>query len=57
MSDKWYYDTETRQVSQGVSGGFETRMGPYDSKEEAENALEIAKQRNEAADKYDEEDD
>ena len=32
-------------------------MGPYDTREEAENAIEIAQARNDAADAADEEDD
>lgn len=56
MSEKWYYDTKTGQVSQGKATGFETRMGPYDSREEAEAAIDIARARNKAADSYDEED-
>ncbi|WP_018024540.1 hypothetical protein [Corynebacterium ulceribovis] len=52
MSDnnKWYYDLETGEVSDQLIGSWETRLGPYDSYEEAKHALDIAKQRNEAAD-------
>ncbi|MCQ9352316.1 hypothetical protein NQ015_01935 [Corynebacterium sp. 153RC1] len=53
MSD-WYYNPETKQVEQGKVSGFDKRMGPYASKEEAERALDIVQQRNEAADAYDE---
>ena len=54
MSDsKWYYDTKTGEVVQGKARGFLNRMGPYDSEAEARHALEIAEQRTEAADEWD----
>ncbi|MFW9034464.1 SPOR domain-containing protein [Corynebacterium striatum] len=57
-SDKqWYYDTSTGQVTQGTESGWDNRMGPYTTREEAERAIEIAKARNEAADAYDEAED
>lgn len=56
MSEKWYFDTKTHAVSQGKSDAWGTRMGPYDTREEAESALEIAKARTAAADRFDEED-
>lgn len=56
MSDKWYYDLQTHEVTQGISGGWENRMGPYDSREQAEHALAIAAERSRAADDYDDED-
>jgi len=60
MSDadqKWFFDPATKEVSQGKAFGWENRMGPYDTREEAENAIEIAQARNDAADAADEEDD
>ena len=36
---------------------YYNRIGPYDTREEAEHALEIAKERNRVADAYDEQDD
>lgn len=53
MSEKWFYDTKTGQVSQGKESGWDSRMGPYDTREEAAAALETAKKRNEQADAYD----
>lgn len=53
MTDKWWFDTETGEVSQGKSSGWESRMGPYDSQEEASQALSKARARNEEADAYD----
>lgn len=60
MSDadqKWFFDPATKEVSQGKNSGWENRMGPYDTREEAENAIEIAQARNDAADAADKEDD
>lgn len=54
--NKWYFDTQTGEVTQGKTDSWENRMGPYDTEEEASHALEIARQRNKAADEYDEED-
>lgn len=56
MSEQWWFDTKTGEVSKDKSSGWETRMGPYDSQEEAKHALEIARQRAEEADDYDDED-
>lgn len=53
---KWYYDLATGEVTQGKVSGFENRMGPYDSAEEARRAIEIAAARTEAADDWDEDD-
>ena len=54
---KYYYNLETRQVEQGKVSSYDNRIGPYDTREEAEHALEIAKERNRIADAYDEQDD
>ncbi|AKK06563.1 hypothetical protein CMUST_11240 [Corynebacterium mustelae] len=51
---KWFYNQETGQVEQGKVSSFESRMGPYDTREEAEHAIEIAAERTRAADAYDE---
>lgn len=52
--NKWYFDLGTGEVSRGKKDSWTGRMGPYASKEEAAQALEIAKARNEAADAQDE---
>lgn len=52
-AQKWYYDTKTGQVSQGKDGAWENRMGPYDSREEAEAAIATAQQRTKEAEEYD----
>ena len=54
---KYYYNLEPRQVEQGKISSYDNRIGPYDTREEAEHALEIAKERNRVADAYDEQDD
>lgn len=51
--DKWYYDTSSGEISQGKSSRWENRMGPYDSRQEAEHAVEIARARTKAADDWD----
>jgi hypothetical protein len=42
----FYYNTETSQVEQGYKSDWTGRMGPYRTREEAENALSTAAQRN-----------
>ena len=54
---KRYYNPSTGEVNQGKESGWDDRMGPYDTEEEARNALGIANQRNEQADKAEEADD
>lgn len=54
---KYYYNLEAHQVEQGKISSYDNRIGPYDTREEAEHALEIAKERNRVADAYDEQDD
>lgn len=53
---KWYYNPATGEVTQGPEGGWDERMGPYDSREEAASALAKAAERTKAADAYDEAD-
>ncbi|MEJ4112800.1 hypothetical protein ACGE24_03615 [Corynebacterium kroppenstedtii] len=50
---KWYFNAETKEVSQGKKLGWQGRMGPYDSKEDAEHALDRAQARNKEADDAD----
>ncbi|MDN5720354.1 SPOR domain-containing protein [Corynebacterium sp.] len=57
MSDnEWYFDTSSGEVTQGKTSGWGNRMGPYTSKQEAEQALETARARTKAADDWDEDD-
>lgn len=52
--DQWYYCVKDGTVRRGKeSRGFD-RMGPYPDRATAERALEIAKERNRAADEADE---
>ncbi|PRQ10403.1 hypothetical protein C1Y63_11600 [Corynebacterium sp. 13CS0277] len=55
--DKWYFNTETGEVAKGLVFDSNHRMGPYDTEAEAKEALQIAAQREEAAEAYDAEDD
>lgn len=52
--EKFYFNPTTGEVTQGKVASWDNRMGPYDTREEAAHALEIAAQRNKAADKADE---
>lgn len=52
--DKFYFNPTTGEVSRGKVASWDNRMGPYDTREEAAHALEIAAQRNKAADEADE---
>lgn len=55
MSDQqWYFDTSSGEVTQGKTSGWDNRMGPYPSRDEAEHALQIARERTKAADEWDE---
>ncbi|MFW9253672.1 SPOR domain-containing protein [Corynebacterium amycolatum] len=56
-SSKWYYQPSTGTVFQGKKTGWDDRMGPYDSEEEARAAMEKVAERNKAADDWDEEGD
>ncbi|GAB3946535.1 hypothetical protein [Corynebacterium tapiri] len=56
MTNQWFFNPSNGEVSQGKEDGITDRMGPYGSREEAENALKIADERTKAADAYDEQD-
>lgn len=47
---QWYYSPSTGKVSQGKEASWNDRLGPYATREEAEQALEKAHKRNEQAD-------
>ncbi|WP_068165860.1 hypothetical protein [Rhodococcus phenolicus] len=53
--DGWYYDVSTGTVGQGKDPSALNRMGPYPDRATAERALEIAAERNKAADEADDE--
>ena len=52
MADgEWWYDLKTRSAVQDTKAGkIADRLGPYASREEAEQALEKVAERNEAFD-------
>lgn len=52
--EKFYFNPTTGEVTQGKVASWDNRMGPYDTREQAAHALEIAAQRNKAADEADE---
>ena len=49
---EWYYNISTGEVKEKMPRGFD-RMGPYPTEDAARHALELAKERNKAADEYD----
>ena len=51
--EKYWYNARTHEVEKGAQSSFEDRMGPYDTAEQAQGALEEAKQRNQAWDAED----
>lgn len=55
--NKWYYNPSTGEVTQGKQDGWNDRMGPYESEAEARKAIDIANERNKAAEAAEEADD
>lgn len=53
----YWYNVETHGVEKDAQSGWKSLIGPYDSREEAEAALAKVRERNEAADAYEEDDD
>lgn len=49
----FWFNTRTHEVEQGTQSGWEHRMGPYRTREEAARALETAKERSRAWDEED----
>jgi hypothetical protein len=45
MAKKYWYNTRTGEVEIGRQSPWNRRMGPYRTREEAEQAIEIARQR------------
>lgn len=50
---KWWFNLMTKQVEEGPGAPNSERLGPFDTKEEAELALEKARLRNEEWDAQD----
>lgn len=53
MATEYWYNTETHTVEEGRQSDWSRLMGPYATREEAEHALERARERTE---RWDEED-
>lgn len=53
--DQWWYNLVTGQVEFGAGAPNSERLGPYATKDEAEHALQRARERNEAWDAQDDE--
>ena len=47
---EYYFNTKTQMVEKGRQSSWEHLMGPYDTPEDAANALEIARKRSKAWD-------
>jgi hypothetical protein len=52
--DRWYFCLTHQRVEHGPGCPNKDRMGPYDSERAAAGALELARQRNEAWRRQDE---
>ncbi|WIM67031.1 hypothetical protein QP027_07805 [Corynebacterium breve] len=55
--EKYFYNPKTGEVTQGKEGSWDDRMGPYDTEQEARDALKIAEARNQQAEAQEEADD
>ncbi|MDK8243561.1 hypothetical protein [Corynebacterium sp. UMB10321] len=53
MNGNFYYNPTTGEITEGKEQSWENRMGPYKTREEAEDALRIAAARNQQADAED----
>ena len=53
MATQYWYNTETHAVEEGRQSDWSKLMGPYSTREEAEHALERARQRTESWDEED----
>lgn len=53
--EAWYYLLDRGTVEHGKISSSHDRMGPYPDEATAKRALDIARERNKAADAYDEE--
>ena len=54
-SPEYWFNTATGQVEEGRQSSWTHLLGPYDSREEAQSALDRARRRSEAWDQEDEE--
>ncbi len=51
---EFYFNIATHEVEEGKTSSWANRMGPYATREEAANALDLAARRSEAWDEEDE---
>ncbi|WP_146070379.1 SPOR domain-containing protein [Arthrobacter sp. GMC3] len=54
---QYWYNVQTHEVEVDAQSGWRQLIGPYETREEAEAALEQVRRNNEAADAQDEEED
>lgn len=54
---QYWYNVQTHEVEKDAQSGWQSLIGPYDSREQAEQALAKVQERNAAADALDDEDD
>jgi hypothetical protein len=54
---EWWYNVQTQQVEHGLGAPNAERMGPYATEQEAAHAMELVRERNEAWDAEDEDED
>lgn len=52
---KFYFNMETQTVEKGLVSDWNHRMGPYDSEEEARDAMKLANERTKNWDREDDE--
>lgn len=52
--EKYFFNLETGKVEKGKVSAWDKRMGPYNTREEAQHALETAQARNREWDDADE---
>lgn len=50
---QYWYNVKNQQVEIDAQSGWQDLIGPYETREEAENAMEQVRRNNEAADSYD----
>ncbi|MEV7972117.1 SPOR domain-containing protein [Cellulomonas sp. NPDC089187] len=53
MTEGFYFNVETGEVEQGKQSSWSSRLGPYPTREAAEEALSTARQRTAAWDEED----
>ena len=55
LDERWYYNVDKRQVERGPAkrGWLDNRIGPYDTREEAERGLDELHRRNAEMDEED----